>query len=90
MLELVYRIVSKTIARTGLRVQVPSPVKFKSHRLGGIFILYGEAHQLLGARRDSRQAIKAVCLCAAWSFSLEGTLFYPWVVVPPRGKKRQL
>ncbi|WP_428056424.1 hypothetical protein, partial [Candidatus Avelusimicrobium fimicolum] len=23
-----------------------------SHRLGGIFILYGEAHQLLGARRD--------------------------------------
>lgn len=27
VLELVYRIVSKTIARTGLRVQVPSPVK---------------------------------------------------------------
>ena len=29
MLELVYRIVSKTIAHTGLGVRVPSPVKFE-------------------------------------------------------------
>ena len=37
----------------GLKGSSPFPGKrFRSHHLGGIFILYGEAHQLLGARRD--------------------------------------
>ncbi len=38
VLELVYRIVSKTIAHTGLGVRVPSPVKFEKPLFMGGFL----------------------------------------------------
>ena len=56
MLELVYRMVSKTIALSGLRVQVPSPVKYLENLLKSRFFVFGEAGKLLCLRRDLKGA----------------------------------
>lgn len=48
MLELVYRMVSKTIALSGLRVQVPSPVLFNRIRFVADFLLYSKKPALIG------------------------------------------
>ena len=59
MLELVYRIVSKTIAHTGLGVRVPSPVKNINLPFGRFLFFLWEASKLLCLRGDEKAG--AIC-----------------------------
>ena len=66
MLELVYRIVSKTIAHTGLGVRVPSPVKFEKPPFMGGFLNFTGKKANCFAFVGTRRAERCFCLrCVA-------------------------